>query len=162
VTVGAAIVVHRIMIPETTIPGASCRQAVKLQRPALAQRQQVSGLIDLNTGEHHGGDGAVAQAARQQSQRQDLPSQIASKVLMRTKPQRLGSRPRAAASAVTATAWFPFSEAATGCGTNTDYRETPSEASNISGARRWQSARKSLSELGRQIAVDLESDAYFD
>jgi hypothetical protein len=40
VTVGAAIVVHHIMIPETTIPGASCRRAVKLQRPALAQRQQ--------------------------------------------------------------------------------------------------------------------------
>jgi hypothetical protein len=171
VTVGAAIVVHGIMIPEITI----------INGPALAQRQQTGALIHLSPGEHHGGDGAVAQAARQQSQRrQDLPSQIGrGEDEGRTvwgyalAPPHLRSglrfawvhgltRGLAAQASRSLKGAVPLSEAATGRNTNIDYCETPSQASKISGARRWQSARKSLSELGRQIAVELESDAYFD
>jgi hypothetical protein len=84
-----------------------------------------------------------------------------------------GYAPRAIASAVTArlaSGWgpkqaanlkgaVPFLEPPPARGTNIDQRETPREASNISGAS---SPEEELSELGRQIAVDLETDAYFD
>ena len=43
--------------------------AVKGERPALAQGQQARGLVDFGAGEHHGGNRAVAQAARLQRRR---------------------------------------------------------------------------------------------